>query len=182
MPVYPIEVTAQELYSSSNTRRHRLGARAIFRSTNGITEAMYVRNNNSAALSAGFVVGIGASGWGYADTAPLGAASCQQELVLGGLAASLAASSDGGYGWVILNGPQTNVYHGATLASSAGARGLVVGSLALLTTGVTTFNSVAGGTADVPRIVAIMRPNSAFSTSGTGAAAAVGVVVDWLFR
>lgn len=177
---YPIPVTAEDLYSSGNTRRHVLGARGYFHTDNGPVECVYVRNNNASALSAGLAVGWGSSGYGHADTAAVAAANIRAEVVVGGLAASLAASSLGGYGWVIRHGPQTNAFFGATLASSAGARALAASSNGALTTVlmVGTSNATNAVEGQAPR--AILRPNAAIGTTGTAAAAAASVVVDWL--
>lgn len=181
MSLYPAPATAQPLYETSNIRRHDLGNICQFQTPNGAVEAVYVRNNNAGSIAAGLCVAWGATGFGYADTAPLATAAPADQMIIGGLAASLAASSDGGYGWVIRRGPQTNVFHAATLASSAGARALVHSSNAALSTSVSTVAVTSTSNPVVP-LLALMRPNSAFSTSGTGAAAGVGVIVDWLWR
>ena len=181
MGLYPIEVAAHDLYESSNTKKHDLGAIGVFKTKYGPGEAVYVRNNNAGSIAAGLCVAWGATGFGYVDTAPLATAAPQVQMIVGGLAASLAASSDGGYGWVIRRGPQSNVFHAATLASSAGARALAHSSNAALSTAVSTYVLTSTANA-VQNIIALMRPNAAFSTSGTGAAAGVNVVVDWLWR
>lgn len=181
MSYYPIAVKAQDLYTASTTRRHPLGTVAYFKTANGTVEAMYCANNNSASLAAGLAVGIGASGYGYADTAAVAVASAQREVVLGGLAVSMQGThtSNGatGYGWVILRGPQTNLQLGATLASSAAARGLVISSNGMLSTNATVFNSHTSSGADVPRILALLR-----ATTTTVDSAAASGIVDWLWK
>jgi hypothetical protein len=173
MSNYP-EVAAQGLYESSNTPHHKLGARHTFDTTNGPAEAIYCRNNNAAALLAGWVVGQGVSGWGYCDTAiVVGVAAIDKACVLGGLAASMAASSDGGYGWVIVRGPQTNAKLDVTAVLSAGQR---------------VFHAVSSGGISVttvstgPKVLGLIRPITTSAATGTTALAAQGGVIDWAWR
>lgn len=167
MSIYPPAVTAQELYEASDIQRHKLGTLAVFDSANGLVQAMYCRNEGTATIAAGLVVGPGGSlGIGYCGTVIVAANSSFQEArVLGGLAASLNNSTAGGYAWVIVRGPQTNAFLGVSAASSSAIRLLGANSSAQLVTVAATDDGVA-----------MMRITTTVA-SGT----ANGTFIDWLW-
>lgn len=188
MSVYPSPAAGQGLYEASTKQKMDLGTIHHFETAKGPVMAMYCQNNNTASVAAGLAVGMGVDGQGYCNTAAVAAASLQKGLVLGGLAASMAASStavtatDGGFGWVIMRGPQTNAFWAATQALSAAARGVAVSSNAGVSTCATTHGTATNSSENVEAVALVRAFTPGFSTTGTAAAAAIGVTIDWMWR
>lgn len=168
MSHYPAPAAGADLYAvDQTTPPGRVGTIATFSTTNGDVTAMCVRNASTASIAAGAAVRIGDAGkTGYVEI--VDAASFSPGEVVGGLANSVGNSTQGGYAWAIMRGPQTNALLAATLASSAGYRCLV-------------HNSSAGGLQTLAKasshahVMAILHSTASTLSADT----AHGGIVEW---
>jgi hypothetical protein len=123
MSLYPIEVPAGELYSTSTTRRHQLGTRAIFKTTNGPVEAVYVTWGSATSIAQGHFVhhdDVSALPW-VVNTTLYGATNATPGggALVGMLCASYPASTASVvYGWAAVRGPVTAINVAATAVST----------------------------------------------------------------
>jgi hypothetical protein len=179
MGLYPIEVANQELYTSSTTKKHRIGTRAIFDTVNGPVEAVYVRNANAGTLAAGLVVHHSATPW-VCNTTLYAATNDTIGTVgmVGVLCASLPGSATEAYAWAAVRGPITAMNVAATVASSD--HNGVLYRINLGTANLATVVSTLATGGEIPRVNIVGLGGGATTTIATsGGAGPAFVNVFW---
>lgn len=180
MGLYPIEVPAQELYSSDTTRNHRLGTRAIFSTDNGPVEAVYVKNATTDSLGVGLCVHHSATPWAV-DTSLFGATNNAMGTLglVGVLCASLPGSATESYAWAACRGPITSINVAATSASS-NHNGGIYAINAGTANAVAVAATLATGNAEITRVHVLGIGGGATTTiATTGGAGPAFINLNW---
>lgn len=180
MPGYPIEVTAQDLYENSTTQKHEIGTRGIFKTDNGLVEAVYVRNASSATLVRGFAVHHGATPWNV-NTTHYGNTNATMGTLglVGVLCQSLPGSATAAFAWAACRGPITALNVAATVASG-NHNGVLYGINAGTGNLVSLVSTLATGNAEITRGMILGLGGGATSTIATsGGAGPAYVNLAW---
>lgn len=180
MSIYPQAAAGQGLYETSDVPKAKLGTKMSFQTDQGVVYARYMQNvaNGTAttgSIAAGFGVGMGgilaSNSTPYAfDTSRLNNASPELMFFAGVVATS---HTNLAYGWVVYEGPVTNIQLAASLTSSAANRTLFLDSLGRYATMASTVAQTDAGT--ILKAHAVLRSGAATHTSAGVATAIVDI-------